>query len=294
MRADKLFLLINEIDDKLIDDAERTDDSPIEIEYAPRRSPIKEIIALAACAAVLVIGVFTVVKLRIGGIDTPSSSGANSGYSELTDSSDISESSDTSETGEAELTVDREFPDITQIKLPAGSFEDELRHIMLSAQTVEELESRIEEINDGQISEVSVTKKTDKIEYLKTGEPVTEGAIEQDMFIKVTLEDGVWYRYYVGFLFENSWKSIGEGPCSDFPTDFVLVAYESETFGDFIAAVSKHDYFKRINEIHLYRGKDDYNNNIECVGDDTVLKDGMLIHIIYDDRQRETTFSIYK
>lgn len=291
MRADKLFLLINEIDDKLIDDAERTDDSPIEIEYAPRRSPIKEIIALAACAAVLVIGVFTVVKLRIGGIDTPSSSGANS---ESTGSSDISESSDTSETGEAELTVDLEFPDITQIKLPSGSFEDKLRHIMLSAQTVEELESRIAEINDGQISEVSVTKKTDKIEYLKTGEPVTEGAIEQDMFIKVTLEDGVWYRYYVGSLFENSWKSIGEGPYSDFPTSFVLVAYESETFGDFIAAVSKHDYFNRINEIHLYRSKDDYNNNIECVGDDTVLKDGMLIHIIYDDRQRETTFSIYK
>lgn len=291
MRADKLFLLINEIDDKLIDDAERTDDSPIEIEYAPRRSPIKEIIAFAACAAVLVIGVFTVVKFRIGGIDTPSSSGANS---EMTDSSDISESSGISETDEAELTVDREFPDITQIKLPAGSFEDELRHIMLSAQTVEELESRIEEINDGQISEVSVTKKTDKIEYLKTGEPVTEGAIEQDMFIKVTLEDGVWYRYYVGTLFENSWKFIGEGPCSDFSVSLDSLAHESETFGDFISKIAKHDDYKRMNEIHLYRSKDDYNNNIECVGDDTVLEDGMLIHIIYDDRQRETTFSIYK
>lgn len=288
MKAEKLFLLINEIDDRLIDDAERTDDSPTEIEYEPRRSPIKEIIAFAACAAVLVVGVFAVVKFRIGGIYTPLNSSEDSGYSE-------SETSETSETSEAELTVDLEFPDITQIKLPAGSFEDELRHIMLSAQTVEELEDRIEELDtDGQVSEVSVTKKTDKIEYLKTGEPVAEGAIEQDMFVMVTLADGTWYRYRVGYTFENSRKGVGEGPYSDFSVALLSVANDAETLEDFIAALAQHDDYKRMNEIRLYRSQYDYNNNLEPLGGDAVLEDGMLFHIIYDDRQKETIFTIYK
>lgn len=291
MRADKLFLLINEIDDRLIDDAERTDDSPIEIEYEPKRFRIKEIIALAACAAVLVFGVITVVKLRIGGIDTPPYSGANSEYSEsIDDTSDSSETSETSETGEVILTVDREFPEITQIKLPAGSFDDKLRHIILSARTVEELENRIAEIDDGRVSDVSVTKKTDKFEYLYTGEPVTEGNIEEEMFVRVALEDGVWYRYYVGYVFEGSQKCVGE----PFMLDMYGFAHEAETFDEFIETFAKYDDYKRVDEIHLYRNKYDYNNDIEVAGGDTVLENGMYFYIIFDDGEREATIEVYK
>lgn len=297
MKADKLFLLINEIDDRLIDDAERTDDSPIEIEYEPKRFRIKEPIALAACAAVLVFGVITVVKLRIGGIDTPFDSGANSEYSESIDdtsnSSETSETSETSkisETGEVILTVDREFPEITQIKLPAGSFDDKLRHIILSARTVEELENRIAEIDDGRVSDVSVAKKTDKIEYLKTGEPVTEGNIEEEMFVRVALEDGVRYTYYVGYVFDSSQKCVGE----PFILDLYGFAHESVTFDEFIETFAKYDDYKRVDEIHLYRNKYDYNNDIEVAGGDTVLENGMYFYIIYDDGEREATFEVYK
>lgn len=292
MKADKLFLLINEIDDRLIDDAERADDSPIEIEYEPKRFRIKEIIALAACAAVLVFGVITVVKLRIGGIDTPPDSGANSEYSEsINDTSDSSETSETSETGEVILTVDREFPEILQIKLLPGSFEDALRHIILSSQTVEELESRIAEIG-GRVSEVKVTKKTNKIEYLKGGEPVTEGSIEKDMFVRVWLDDGVWYTYWVGYTFESSQRHVGISDGSDFTLALDFIAREAGTFGGFIAAISEHDDYKRMEEIHLYRNLDDYNNGIETVGDDTVLEDGMYFQIIYEDGKKETIFGI--
>ena len=293
MKADKLFLLINEIDDRLIDDAERTDDSPVEIEYEPTRFHIKEFIAFAACAAVLFIGVLAVVKFRIEEI-TPPDSGVNSAYSE-----DISDTSETSETGETEtsiplLEIDRQFPEIMQIKLSPNSFEDTLRHIMLSSQTVEELESRIAEINDGRVSEVNVTKKTDKIEYLKTGEPVTEGKIEKDMFVKVKLDDGIVYTYWVGYTFESSEKHVNEADHSDFGFNLVFIATEAETLGDFKAEVAKRDVFIRITEIHLYRNKSDYNNDIETDGDDTVLEDGMFFRIVYDDGKKETIFGVYK
>lgn len=281
MKADKLFLLINEIDDRLIDDAEREDCEPIEIEYEPKRFPIKEIIAFAACAAVLVIGVFTVVKFRIGGIDTPSSSGANSEYSEQSgSSSENSETSETSETSEVKLTADAEFPNVIQIRLPAGSFEDKLRHIMLRAQTVEELESNIAEIDtDGRISEVSVIKKTDKLEYLYKGEPVTEGAIEYDMFVKVTLADGIWYRYHVGCVFECSEEIIYDY-MQEFYNRIEEIARESGTLGKFKAAAAEYDKYESLVSISFYRNWDDFENGIEITDDDTVLESGMYFNIV--------------
>ncbi len=291
MRAEKLFLLINEIDDRLIDDAERTDDSPIEIEYEPRRFPIKEIIAFAACAAVLVFGVFAVVKWRINDIDVPPDSGANSNYSEMSgELSNISETSGTSEEAEPVLAIDAEFPDITQIKLPVGSFEEKLRHIMLSAKTVEELESNIAEIDDGRVSEVSVTKKTDKIEYLYRGEPVTEGGIEDDMFVKVTLSDGVWYRYHVGYVFESSENSIYD--FGEFVEGINRIAGEAETLGGFMAAVAEFDVNERLDEIHLYQNESDYESGIEITDDNTALKKGMYLYIKYDSGKSWIGFEI--
>lgn len=119
MRAEKLFLLINEIDDRLIAEAEGNDEQPVEV-VLERRFPIKEIIALAACAAALVICVYAVTHVR-GGITPPPdsennstasssaviSSGGNSSESiNISDSS--SETSDTSETSESSDNSDSE------------------------------------------------------------------------------------------------------------------------------------------------------------------------------------------
>lgn len=116
MRAEKLFLLINEIDDRLIMEAEGNDEQPVEV-VLERRFPIKEIIALAACAAALVICVYAVIHVR-DGITPPPDSGNNStafssgensssGYS--SDSTSISDSSsETSETSETSDSSDIE------------------------------------------------------------------------------------------------------------------------------------------------------------------------------------------
>lgn len=116
MRAEKLFLLINEIDDRLIMEAEGNDEQPVEVVFE-KRFPIKEIIALAACAAALVICVYAVIHVR-GGITPPPDSGNNStafssgensssGYS--SDSTSISDSSsETSETSETSDSSDIE------------------------------------------------------------------------------------------------------------------------------------------------------------------------------------------
>lgn len=282
MNAEKLFLLINEIDDRLISDAERTDVTPVKIEYEQRRSPIKEIIAFAACAAVLVIGVFTVVKLRISGIDTPSDSGSRSEYS----------CSDNSETSENVPVIDEEFPDVTQIKLPAGSFEEKLRYIMLRAATVEELERSIAETDIyGRVSDVSVTKKSDKTEYYKTGEPVTEGAIEDDMFVTVTLSDGIRFKYHVGYVFESSEQSV-----YDFGREFYKqlenLARESDTLGEFKTVVAEYDEYEWTNEIHLYRNRNDYESGIELTDDNTVLEEGMCFYIVLEDGNVKAVFDI--
>lgn len=126
MRAEKLFLLINEIDDRLIAEAEGNDEQPVEV-VLERRFPIKEIIALAACAAALVICVYAVLRARVG-ITPPPDSGNNStasssavissggNSSESIDISDSSsETSDTSETSETTDSSDIEsnIPDVS-------------------------------------------------------------------------------------------------------------------------------------------------------------------------------------
>ena len=86
MKAEKLFLLINEIDDRLITEAEGNDEQPVEV-VLERRFPIKEIIALAACAAALVICVYAVIRVRVG-ITPPPDSGNNSTASSAVVSTD--------------------------------------------------------------------------------------------------------------------------------------------------------------------------------------------------------------
>lgn len=237
MKSKQLFLLINQIDDELIADAE---DSGLPMEVVmERRFPIREILAFAACAAALVIGVFAVVKVR--GIDTPpvsesdvtnssvsapivtvsSASGTpvdpndpkaqNSGSAPVSTSTDSSadtagstvstESSTASSSDDPVIEpqttgIDSDFPNIKQPFMEEGSFDETLRGIMLRAQTVEQLKSDIEAADHGgRVLSVSVTKRSDK-----TSEPVTEGAIDDDMLITVTFDsEGHRLRYQVGY-----------------------------------------------------------------------------------------------
>lgn len=116
MKAEKLFLLINEIDDRLIMEAEKDYEQPVEV-VLERRFPLKELIACAACVAALAVGIYAVVKIRIGDNITPppydsdnivlSTAGSASNGTEIASMSGSSseDSSDTSETSDIESNV---------------------------------------------------------------------------------------------------------------------------------------------------------------------------------------------
>ncbi len=161
MRAEKLFLLINEIDDRLIMEAEGNDEQPVEV-VLERRFPIKEIIALAACAAALVICVYAIIHVR-GGITPPPDSGNNStvnssvvstdenstGSVSISDSS--SETSDTSETSDSssETSETSETSDGSDIEsnIPAVSINSEVLWGM--GKTFDEVTERYGEVTSG-------------------------------------------------------------------------------------------------------------------------------------------------
>ncbi|MDE7362653.1 MAG: hypothetical protein K2N38_12050 [Oscillospiraceae bacterium] len=226
MKAKQLFLLINEIDDKLISDAEGDGEQPVEV-VMERRFPLREILACAACAAVLVIGVFAVAKVR--GIETPPDSGVISSPNEQNSGIVAPGNPNASESsGTPPLAADRidgDFPNIVQPIMGVGTFEDTLRGIMLRAKTVEQLESDIKAADtDGRVLDIKVTKKTDKVEYYKTGEPVTEGAIENDMLISVTFDaENHGLRYLVGYAIDYYYGEILNEGGTDYETSPVRV-----------------------------------------------------------------------
>lgn len=98
-RSEKLFLAINEIDDKLVDEAKTEEQKPVRIKLE-KRKPIKEIVAIAACFAVIAAAMFALVKFKLSeDIDAIESNSTDSSY----DSSDMSDDSDHSDR-------DNEFP----------------------------------------------------------------------------------------------------------------------------------------------------------------------------------------
>ncbi len=161
MRAEKLFLLINEIDDRLIMEAEGNDEQPVEVVFE-KRFPIKEILALAACAAALVICVYAIIHVR-GGITPPPNSRNNStvnssvvstdenstGSVSISDSS--SETSDTSETSDSssETSETSETSDGSDIEsnIPAVSINSEVLWGM--GKTFDEVTERYGEVTSG-------------------------------------------------------------------------------------------------------------------------------------------------
>lgn len=97
--SEKLFLAINEIDDKFVDEAKTEEQRPVQIKLE-KRKPIKEIVLFAACFAVIAAAMFALVKFKLSeDIDAIESNSTDSSF----DSSDMSENSDYSDS-------DNEFP----------------------------------------------------------------------------------------------------------------------------------------------------------------------------------------
>lgn len=88
--SEKLFKAINDIDEKLIDEAKDEEQKPVQIK-TKKRLPIKETALFAACFAVLAGVVFGIVKYRIDHDIQTAEKNSNS-LSDLSGSSDISNS----------------------------------------------------------------------------------------------------------------------------------------------------------------------------------------------------------
>lgn len=90
-RSEQLFSIINDIDDDIIDEAKIKEEAPVLMKPEPR-SPIKGIIALAACIAVLAVGIFAIVKFKLGREMDPIQSDPSEYSSDSSESSNSSES----------------------------------------------------------------------------------------------------------------------------------------------------------------------------------------------------------
>lgn len=123
-RSEKLFLAINEIDEQLIKKARSEEQKPIKMKPEPR-SPIKWIIALAACVAVLAVGVFALVKFKLnnGGIEPSPVGNDSSEYS-----SDSSESSNSSESNGKYTAEDIKLQELLKELVPKAEEIDGMFH----------------------------------------------------------------------------------------------------------------------------------------------------------------------
>lgn len=285
MKATELFLLINEIDDKLIDDAE----NEVQPEKIAIKSglPFKEIMAFAACFAVLAVGIFTIIRFKTSGIP-PADSTVSPAVSSENSSFDESNTSDDSNTGTVSepdrmpiMVKDTAFSHIIQPYLEQGSFPDILRGIMLRAVTVEELEEKIHAADtENKVTEIKVTKKPDDGEYKKGSIPVTSGNITDEMTINITYNGGTekltGVQYKVGKFFDEYYGQImSEG-------DFVIMlenaVEEAKTVEQLHTLISGVDIHDRVIVIHVYRDSKKTNEVT-----DGVLENGMVVYINYDN-----------
>lgn len=76
-KSEKLFLAINEIDDKIIDEAKSGEQEAVRIKVK-KHMPIKEIMAFAACFAVLAGAVFGIVRYKLSHELSPTPDNSNS------------------------------------------------------------------------------------------------------------------------------------------------------------------------------------------------------------------------
>lgn len=173
---------------------------------------------------------------------------------------------------------DEEFPEIAQPKFEPGSFEDKLRYIVLRAKTVEELEKNIREMDtEGRVIDINVRKKTDKIEYYKTGEPVTEGNIEPDMFVYVYYDrKNQFMLYYVGSGLETTNQPLFT--FGELEEEINKILQISDTVEELKQLLHAYDVYERINSIRIYIGGDTPQEVTEGK-----LEIGMHVDIEYDN-----------
>lgn len=72
-KAEKMFMAINNVDERLIDEAKGSNEKPVLIRVE-KHLPVKEIIAFAACFTVLAAGIFAAMRFRMNGAE-PADSG---------------------------------------------------------------------------------------------------------------------------------------------------------------------------------------------------------------------------
>lgn len=79
-RSEKLFMLINKIDENIINEAKPEAQKPNRITIEKRAFPIKETLAFAACFAVLAAGIFAIMRFRL---NSPGPVDSNPGSSDV-------------------------------------------------------------------------------------------------------------------------------------------------------------------------------------------------------------------
>lgn len=173
--------------------------------------------------------------------------------------------------------IDEDFPEVLQAKFEPNSFEDKLRHIMLRAKTVEELKNNIAEMDtEGRVIDINVYKKTDKFEYYKTGEPVTEGNIEPaDMTIYVYYDrKNQFMTYSFGSYLDTTNHPL---PIYEFEMEIDKILQMSDTVEELKQLLNAYDVNERIKSIRIYIGGDTPKEITEGK-----LEIGMHVDIEYD------------
>lgn len=175
---------------------------------------------------------------------------------------------------------DEDFPDIIQPKMETGSFEDSLRYIMLRAETVEDLERDIAELDiESRVIGVKVTKKPDNGKYSKGGVTVTEGALENDMTVSVTYDDNkTGLQYYVGHYIDRYYGQIIS--TGEFEKGIWDAIDTAETVGELKRLIAEHDVYERVDSVNVYT---DGSMTEEVT--EGAFTSGMRYYIEYDNRR---------
>lgn len=175
---------------------------------------------------------------------------------------------------------DADFPDIIQPQMEAGSFEDSLRYIMLRAETVEDLERNIAEMDtDNRVIGVKVTKNSEDGMYSKSGVTVTEGTIEDDMTVSVTYDDNrTGLQYYVGHFIDRYYGQIIS--TGEFEKGIWDAIETAETVEELKRLIAEHDIYERIDSVNVYT---DGSMTEEVT--EGAFTSGLRYYIEYDNRR---------
>lgn len=175
---------------------------------------------------------------------------------------------------------DEDFPDIVQPKMEAGSFEDSLRYIMLRAETVEDLERDIAELDtESRVLSVKVIKKSDGDTYSKSGVTVTAGAVENDMTLSVTYDnDRTGLQYYVGHFIDRYYGQIVS--TGEFEMGLWNAIDTAETVEELKRLIAAHDVYERVDSVNVYT---DGSMTEEVT--DGAFTSGLRYYIVYDNHR---------